>query len=288
MDSLTLDVLGCGLRVRFKDPRTRDLLHAAYGALRADVRAPAVTYTAGARPCSAAFFLGREGEEPALAADDAELLFQFETDLSIQLQRLRPDLYFLHGAALEHGGRAALLVAASGSGKSTTAWALVNHGLGYLSDELAPVDPRTTEVHPYPRALCLKARPPRPYRLPASTLVTSRTFHVPAAAMPGGVVTRPLPVAAVFFVEYRPGGGPDAAGVSRAEATARLLANALNPLAHPGSGLDTAMAIAAAVPAFRLWTGDLARTAELVTATLRHLDRASRTPASAPVAAATR
>jgi hypothetical protein len=52
--------------------------------------------------------------------------------------------------------------------------------------------------------------------------------------------------------------------VSPAEAGARLYANTLNALAHPGSGLDVAIRIAGAVPAFVVNAGDLHATCELI------------------------
>jgi hypothetical protein len=52
--------------------------------------------------------------------------------------------------------------------------------------------------------------------------------------------------------------------VSPAEAGARLYANTLNALAHPGSGLDVAIEIASAVPAFLVDAGDLRATCELI------------------------
>jgi hypothetical protein len=50
--------------------------------------------------------------------DDGELLYIVEKDLTIELQKLRRDLYFLHAAALAIAQNAFLLVAPSGGGKS--------------------------------------------------------------------------------------------------------------------------------------------------------------------------
>ena len=75
------------------------------------------------------------------------------------------------------------------------------------------------------------------------------------------------------FVEVRPllflrrdksASVPAYAKISAAEAGARLYANTLNALAHPGSGLDVAIRIAAAVPAFTVDAGELQATCELI------------------------
>jgi hypothetical protein len=59
-----------------------------------------------------------------------------DDDVAIEIQR-RPDLYFVHAAVLElgagvHAGRRI------STGKSTTAWALLHHGCGYLAMNSAP------------------------------------------------------------------------------------------------------------------------------------------------------
>jgi hypothetical protein len=165
-----------------------------------------------------------------------------------------------------------MLVGESGSGKSTTTWALLHHGCVYLSDELAPVDLQTSEVYPYPHALCLKDVPPGPYPLPKNTLYTSRTLHIPTAALPGQVGEGPVPLAAIFFLQYRPeAAAPVVEPLSKAEAAARLLANALNPLAHAGDGLDGAIKVSTSVASVKLFSADLMATCALVRATLKRL-----------------
>ena len=58
------------------------------------------------------------------------------------------------------------LVGESGCGKSSLAWALTRRGLGYFSDELAPIEVEGVRVLPFPRALRLKAAPPPPNASP--------------------------------------------------------------------------------------------------------------------------
>jgi hypothetical protein len=213
---------------------------------------------------SGGFALARAGAPARRVADAGELLLEFERDAIVALQGLRRDLFFLHAAALAAPDGAVLFVGDSGAGKSTLAWALVQHGVGYLSDELAPVDPHKQCVLAYPRALCLKDRPPEPDALPADTLETSRGLHVAVDATAG--IPAPRGLHAIFFLV--PGAASRSAPVVRpasaAEASARLLANALNPAAHPADGLDAAVAIAESVPCFELEAAGLGATCELV------------------------
>lgn len=62
----------------------------------------------------------------------------------------------VHAAVIERGGRAALLAAPPGSGKSTLCAALINRGWRLLSDELALIDPVSLQLVPVPRPVSLK------------------------------------------------------------------------------------------------------------------------------------
>jgi hypothetical protein len=272
LDTLTLKVLGCSVKIQCEDSRALALLALNYGHMRAEVETADVNYTVCRANGAAAFLIAKENRKPLMASGDSELLFLFEKDLTIDLQRLRCDLYFVHSAVLEFAGKALMLVGESGSGKSTTAWALLHHGFRYLSDELGPVDLETLRVQPYPHALCLKDEPPRLYRLPERTLYTAQTLHVPTETLPAETAAVPIPLTAIFFLRYRPeASAPSVQPISRAEAGARLLAHALNPLAHPGNGLDGAIEIVRKTAQFKLSTTDLPSTCAVVKDTLREL-----------------
>lgn len=201
------------------------------------------------------------------AEDIGELVYLLDKSITLALQRIRSDLCFLHsGAVVAPNGQVIVLTAASGSGKSTLTWALLHHGFGYLSDELAPIEPATLLVHRYPHALCLKRQPPEPYRLPSATLETSHTLHVPVAA-----TSDPGRLAAIFFVGHRhPENHPILSDVSPARAAMHLYANTLNPLAHPNDGLDTIADIAQQVPSYALNSANLGAACATIRALLEH------------------
>jgi hypothetical protein len=60
------------------------------------------------------------------------------------------------GAVVDQSGRAILLPADSGSGKTTVVTGLLKRGFGYLSDEAAAVDPATLLIHPFAKPLSIK------------------------------------------------------------------------------------------------------------------------------------
>lgn len=267
--TLALTLFGRHVHVQCEDATAYALLATNYSAVQDRPLTPDLCYTVRRDRVTGAFSLMQEGADPLTDLDDAALLFHFEKELTIALQKLRSDLYFVHAAVLAFAERAVMFVAPSGSGKSTTAWALLHHGFGYLSDELAPIDIATLTVQPYPRALSLKTLPPAAYPLSASTLYTTSTLHIPTVGLPNAVVTAPLPLAAVFFLRYRSEAvQPTVRTLSNAEAAARLLANALNPLAHPAAGLDAAIAITQRTACFELDPAALPATCRRIRETL--------------------
>jgi hypothetical protein len=202
---------------------------------------------------------------PTELPNRAAILSWLDDQLTVGAQHRRSDLLFVHAAALGRHGRAVLLVAESGGGKSTTSWAALHHGFTLLSDELAPVDPFSLDVHAHPRAVCLKARPPDPYVLPSGTMQTSGGYYIASRLLPAPPAREPLPLGALVFVTYRPDQPqPTLRPISPAEGAVRLYAHCLNPLAHGGDGLDAAIAISDRAPAFVLHSGDLARTSALL------------------------
>jgi hypothetical protein len=274
VEVLSFEILGVGLTVACDDAGLRSLLLTHYGRMRASPAGPTLAYRAGRVDDGSGYFYAPDGGPPNRVADSAALLNHFDGDVTIALERARPDLYFLHAAALVFDGAVTLLVAPSGGGKSISSWALTHHGFAYLSDELAPIDLRSVTVHAYTRALCLKRRPPDEYPLPPDAVFTSRTIHVPVDALPGGTADAPGPVRAMFFLHYRPDLPQGSLHrVTAGEAAARLYPNALNPLAHPGEGLQGALRVATTAAAYRLVTPDLGTTCRLIRSALAGLPR---------------
>jgi hypothetical protein len=264
-----LTVLDRALEIECGDETTHGLLDAVYGAMVGEPASSDLSYSAGMSEDGAGFFIVREKRWQARTADADEFLTLFNDDVTIELQKLRPDLYFLHAGAVERGGKAVLLAAEAGGGKSTTTWALLHHGFRYLSDELAPLELESMTVLPFLRALCLKSRPPEPYGLREAATVGSRVTHLPVQSLPGGVVNDPVPVGALVFVNRESGPAePRLRRLRSARAAQLLYANALNPLAHADDGLAGALRIVERIPCLELVATDLQRGSELLTDTL--------------------
>jgi hypothetical protein len=257
-DSLEVQAAGRVARIRCPDAGLRATLDAVYAPMRRRANHADLEYAVDATETG--FVVRGAAGVSTTAAGPGGVLPLIDEQLAIGFQHLRPELFFLHAAALAAGERAFLLVAPSGGGKSTTAWALTHHGFGYLSDELAPVELTGLAVHSYRRALGLKDRPPAPYALPAAALRIGRHAWVAIDAVPSRMPPPPLPVAAVFVLDRRAAGAARTRRLTPSEAAVRLYANTLNALAHPADGLDAVVDLVSRVPAFELPTSHLPTT----------------------------
>jgi hypothetical protein len=184
--TLWFRILDQRVRVACADALLADVILAnhAISATPTGIGSPDLSYVVTRDIAAGAYVLACRTRPPVAIADIGELLFHYERDLTIALQERRPELLFVHAAALEFRGKAYLLAGESGNGKSTTAWGLLHHGFHYLSDELGPIDLNSMQVLAYPRALCLKRLPPLPYPLPAGALALGGAYHLPVQAPP--------------------------------------------------------------------------------------------------------
>lgn len=265
-----LTVFGRSVRVRCSDPRATSLLRATYAPFIS--RAPkAVHFDCRIGSASARGFTYKRGKKQRVLRSAADLIFLFDKDLTVELQRQRRDLFFVHAGVVAYRRKAVAFVAPSGTGKSTTVWALLRHGFRYVSDELLPVDLTCGVVHPYPRSLCLKRPPPAPYALPRETLETGGLLYVPTGVLKRPPVQVPLPLRTIFFLRRSPETSrrPRLRRLHTAEAGAHLYANSLNALAHPGAGLDGAIRIAAQADCYELELGDVRATVDAIRARLQ-------------------
>ncbi len=80
----------------------------------------------------------------------------FEWGLNWAVANHLHDYLILHAAVLEKGGKAVILPAPPGSGKSTLCAMLALSGWRLLSDEMAVINIRSGSVTPFVRPICLK------------------------------------------------------------------------------------------------------------------------------------
>jgi hypothetical protein len=143
----------------------------------------------------------------------------------------------VHAAVVEKNGRALMLPAPPGSGKSTLCAALVSRGWRLLSDELALIGLGDQGVHPLARPVSLKNAsisvmqayaPAAQFTRPAMDTTKGTVAHM---KVPDASVARagePATLAWVVFPRYQAGTTLHLTPVPRARAFMRVAENAFN------------------------------------------------------------
>lgn len=196
-----------------------------------------------------------------------------------EIPQTLPEYLHLHASVLERDGKAVVFPGPPGCGKSTLAVGLVATGWRYLCDEFALVHTQTLRVHPYPRAICVKEGAFSALKQLGIEIAQDRVFCKGAKGRV--ILLRPLDirpdavgrageVAAVIFPSYTPGAEPSLIPIRRAEAAFALHAVCFNLLGCRAVGLDVIVGLIRKASCFRLVSGDLRRTCEMIDSALAH------------------
>ncbi len=152
-------MLGVAVEVTGRAAGSRGTFASIYGAFRdnssdeiADPLRFELEPLAGGAGCAVAISGRGSGQRLAWQAEPEQLCLHLASYVyAVSPWRL------VHAAVLARDGRALLLCATSGTGKSTLALELARRGFELLSDELAPIPPGAGVVEPFPRAVGLRA-----------------------------------------------------------------------------------------------------------------------------------
>lgn len=156
----------------------------------------------------------------------------------------------VHAAVIEKEGRAAILPAPPGSGKSTLCAALVNRGWRLLSDELALLRPSDSLLVPVARPVSLKNRsidvirdfaPGAVLSRPVGDTAKGTVAHLKAPPDSVARAAQPARAAWVVFPQYEAGAATALEPVSRARTFMRVAENAFN-YSHLGAAGFQALA----------------------------------------------
>ncbi|MEO1767720.1 HprK-related kinase A [Thiobacter aerophilum] len=165
----------------------------------------------------------------------------------------------VHAAVIEQKGRAAILPAPPGSGKSTLTAALVQRGWRLLSDELTLIDPETGLVHALARPVSLKNTslpllrawaPEAVFGPPAHDTLKGTVAHMKPPQESVARMEEPAHPAWVIFPRYVPDSAPRLTPHPRAHALLELAHNAFNYSALGSCGYDTLARLIATVECF--------------------------------------
>ena len=162
---------------------------------------------------------------------------------------------------------------ASGCGKSTLVAGLLPRGWKYLSDEFALIDPSTLYLRPFPKAVCIKAGAfgiVRRMNLPFAGRryyvkgLKGRVGYINPHDLGPGTIAGPTPVRFVIFPNYVEGREPRLYSLSRARAALSLARCGLNRTVFPNQAIPILSDVVRGADCFRLESGPLADTCELI------------------------
>jgi hypothetical protein len=172
----------------------------------------------------------------------------------------------IHAAAVERGGRAVILPAPPGSGKSTLCAALVCRGWRLLTDELTLIDLATRSIVPLARPVSLKNEsigvlrqfaPEAVFGPVSSNTIKGTVVHTrPPADSVRRVSERGLP-AWIVRPKYVVGQQLTARKISPGESFMMLAASSVNYMLHGAVGFDLLIKVVDSVESFALEYSDL-------------------------------
>jgi len=172
----------------------------------------------------------------------------------------------IHAAVVERGGRAAILPAPPGSGKSTLCAALVHRGWRLLSDEIALIALDGSAIHAIARPVSLKNRsievirafePAAVFNTPVPNTAKGTVGHMRAPAEHVRRVGETARPAWVVFPRWEQGASARLTARETAATAVDLARNSFNYGALGRHGFETLAGVAAACEAFDFVYGQL-------------------------------
>lgn len=115
-----------------------------------------------------------------------------------------PNIFALHGAAIEHNHQAYLFLAPTTTGKTTLTSYLTTQGFGYITDDCVLLDRETFTIHPYTTPLHLRSGGVTVLKEYNALPVTLEYLDDPTfqryVYTPDNCITDSLPLGRIFFI----------------------------------------------------------------------------------------
>ena len=276
---LHFEIGDIGVSVRSEVPALLEDLTALYPGRRPSAPAPDRTIHMEVREARRSTLGCRryrvygDGEQIGAEHQHQELLPFVEWGINWRVIATRAEYLQVHAATMVHSGRGFLFAGGSGSGKSTLVAGLLARGWRYLCDEFALIDPGTLHLHPFPKAVCIKAgsfdiveylKLPLARRRYYIKGLKGRVGYINPRDVGSDIVGGPSPVRFVIFPKYIAGGKPDLYPISRARAAFALSGCALNRNAFGNRAISILANVVRGAECFSLETGPIDKTCDLV------------------------
>ncbi len=176
----------------------------------------------------------------------------------------------LHAGVVSLHGRGIILPAPQEHGKSTLTTALVRAGFGFLSDEAAPIDPRTSTVEPFQRPILLSPRSIAVFPGLAEALphdyerFRNHRYHLTGEDIRSGSRAGPCPIDLIVSPRYEPHAATELEPLSAADCLRLLLDQCLNHDRIGGPAIQGLAKVVEGSRRFRLTTSDTPAAVEII------------------------
>jgi len=225
------------------------------------------------RPLGNRYRVYADGEEIGGERRSNEVFPFVEWAINLRVIATRSRYAQLHAASMAYRGNGFIFAGGSGSGKSTLAAGLMARGWKYFSDEFALVERDTLCLHPFPKPLCIKAGSSQVIRRLGIPFARCRDFIKSQKGRVGYInpydigndsVGRSAPVRFVVFPTYVDKQQPKLRPISRTRALMDLAGCVFNRHAFDDQALSILHKVIGRAQCFRLETGDIQKTCQLI------------------------
>jgi len=196
-----------------------------------------------------------------------------EWGINLSVVARRKEFLQLHAASLTNRGSGFIFAGESGCGKSTLAAILLANGWDYLCDEFALIDPHTLCLHPFRKALCIKAGSYpiiRRLGLPVARRrdyvkeYKGRVNYISPRGLGGQSGASPAPVRFILFPQFSGRSEPVLYPIPKGRAQLDLFRCCFNRHAFPEAALPAIRKLVQSAECFRLEVGQPQATADLL------------------------
>jgi hypothetical protein len=177
-----------------------------------------------------------------------ELMPLFKDEVRLQFMRSRPDLLWMHSAAVERDDKALLISAPSGQGKSTLSTHLFSLGWKFLSDDIAPVRMDDDRVIPFPQSPMRRIHPGHVIAKEELHTLERETVDIPREM----VCTTQPHIAAMVFISWSKGSDATLNRLTMGAGALEILRNATNFYDHREGAVSRAVELVKRVPVYAL------------------------------------
>ena len=199
--------------------------------------------------------------------DDALAVYgALEDEVETLLIKSGGEWVTVHAGCVSVGEGACLIAGKPEAGKTSTTFIMVEMGKDFLCEEMAPVDPSSRLVHPFPLALSVSRTFAQEYGS-CRSVKKGRLEDMGqrfSQYVPHEAGKLPLPLRMVILPDYNPGFTPDMVSLSPGEALPDVLECCFPPNRSEEEYFDSVIRLLTGCKIFRLFTNGIDATRDLV------------------------